>query len=145
MKANERVITMFIQWAQGENVWGMLQYMFKRDFEFPDKQHPVLLILLDCVRWEATRQAERPVPLVITEDWRENDENTHGDGLGVDIRAHTSSARYYLLTAAYEVGFTRVGVYCDDLHLHLDIGNYVGNVLYPNHKTWVRECEKDVE
>ena len=141
MKVNERVIEMLVDWAEEDDVWSLLTYMSPEDFVFPFKQHPVLLILLDCVRWEASKNAGRAVPVVITADWRKNDDKTHGDGPGVDIRARTSSDRYYLLAAAYEVGFTRIGIYCDDMHIHLGIGDLVEtDKKFDPFVCWVRKC-----
>lgn len=138
----ERLLIMILRWHDGESIWKICEYMSKRDFKHPTVIHPLLVIMLDCVRADATKRAGHKVPVVITSDWRSGDDKTHGEVpcLGVDLRAKTSKQRYFLLTAATEVGFTRKGIYCDDLHLHLDIGNLIDNVKYPRNVTWVREC-----
>ena len=67
-------------------------------------------------------------PISITSSWRPSladkrssahEINSIGRWEGVDIACHTSRERYYLLKAAYKVGFMRIGVY--DRHIHLDV------------------------
>lgn len=148
MSGSERLKQMLIQHGN-ENAqlppWRFLKYITPADFKHPTKIHPVLLIYLDCLRWEATRLANRSLPVIVTDDYRADDtDSTHGAKpcLGADIRCKSSSDRYHLLHAAFNLGITRIGIYCDDLHLHFDIGDKIDPALWPTEVAWVRECGK---
>ena len=129
MNVHERLITMLLALNSGTSVWALCKFMTPGDFSRPSKIKPFLVIMLDCTRWEATRAAGHAVKLIVTDDWRENDDLTHGEGLGVDVRSKKARNRHWLLNAATVVGITRIGVYCDDLHLHFDVGGYFDSGL----------------
>jgi len=58
-----------------------------------------------------------------------NFHDPHRDGLAVDIRCSSGSARWNILKALLRVGFTRIGLY--DRHIHVD-----RSVSAPNYVLW---------
>lgn len=138
-----RMLAQILKWDKGRPVWGLVTYMTPKDFDSPAMIHPLLIIMLDNVRWRATQLAGRDVKVTVTSDFRDGDDKTHGErpALGVDIRAKEARDRHFLLKAAYEVGFNRIGIYCDDDHLHLDIGDYIYPLKYDADVSWVRKCD----
>lgn len=124
-------------------IWSVVRYMTPADFTSPTSIHPLLIILADNIRWRATQLAGRDVKVIVTSDHRPDDEgSSHGEklALGLDIRAKSSRDRYYLHKATFELGITRIGVYCDDDHLHVDIADYFFPDKYDAQVEWVREC-----
>lgn len=85
---------------------------------------------LDALRTLATALARRDGyvedygRVVINSGLREGDDGAHGLGLGADIDTPTSRSRYYLLKAAFLLGFRRLGIY--DLHVHVDAAHGEG-------------------
>lgn len=142
MTVQERINAQLVEWDRSLPPWHLLRYVTPKAFENPGMMHGFLLIMLDALRWQATRLAQKEIPIIITSDYRKGDDKTHGEQpcLGVDIRVRNSEERFYLLKAAFDVGFTRIGIYCDDHHLHVDIGDYVKGGKYPANTVWVREC-----
>lgn len=125
--------------------WGLLSYIKPTDFKNPTKMHPVFLFYLESLRWEASRLAGENIPIFITSDFRAGDDKTHGTDpcVGADVRCRTSRERFFLLQAAFNIGIKRIGIYCDDLHLHFDIGDLIyGSAKWPTEVAWVRECGK---
>lgn len=65
------------------------------------------------------------LPIYVTSSFRGGDPGAHGDGDAVDISDNlqskklSSTWRFRVLRAAFQLGFTRVGVY--DKHIHLDL------------------------
>lgn len=59
------------------------------------------------------------VPFVLTSTWRPGDVGAHPKGTGADIRCSGSSARFRIVSALIEAGFTRIGIY--DRHIHVDV------------------------
>lgn len=138
-------------YGNDKSPWSITDYMKPNDFENSALCHPRLLIMLDCLRWEATRMVmmdtgdnDARITVVVTDDLRKGDDKEHGvepHYVAVDIRAKSSTARYYLLKAAFAVGFQRIGIYCDDLHLHLGIGDIVEtDKKFDAFVCWVRKC-----
>jgi len=134
------------------SIWNLVKYIGPAEMKFATKADHLLLIMLDCVRWEATRQIQMltgnpdsAVKVIITSDYRAGDtDSEHGQDpfVGIDLRVKSSRARHFLIRAAHTVGFTRIGIYCDDNHIHLGIGDFKG-LPFDSHVTWVRECPKD--
>ena len=138
-----RKIILYTQRDNDQLPWNLLKFITPDDFKKPAKQHPIWLLYLDSLRWEATRLAGRTVRVIITSDYREGDPKTHGTNpcVAADIRAKTSGDRYFLLWAAFNLGIKRIGLYCDDLHLHFDIGDLIYGGKWPTEVAWVRECD----
>ena len=139
-------------YMEGKSQWGVTDYMTQKDFTNAALCHPMLLLKLDCLRWEATRMimmdtgdTKARVIVVVTSDLRKGDDKEHGvepHYVGVDIRVQSSTARYYLLKAAFAVGFQRIGIYCDDLHIHLGVGDLVEtDKEFDPFVCWVRKCK----
>jgi len=154
----ERKIQMMLEYyANNKSIWSLLAYLSPEDFEHAQRAHPLLLIMLDCARWEATRlrrmrenKPDAEVPFEITSDWRKGDSDSeHGESkyLGVDLscrkRAGMTEAqrRWYTMEGCYRAGFHRVGHYCDDKHLHVGVGDLINPVKFPVDRNWVRECD----
>ena len=142
----ERLRQKIIAFSLEENSqlpWKHLKYITPNDFKNPAKQHPIWLLYLDNLRWEATRLAGRNIKVIITSDFRPGDKKTHGTDpcVGSDVRVKTSGDRYFLLWAAFNLGIKRIGLYCDDLHLHFDIGDLIYGGKWPTEVAWVRECD----
>jgi len=100
------------------------KYFNDREFIKPESISPELR-----ERLERTRQ-RAGVPMVITGSWRKrkgrkrisaHELNKDGFYHGVDVKAHTSRVRMRIVSAALEVGFTRIGVY--NRHIHLDVAH----------------------
>jgi len=100
------------------------KYFLDREFVKPECLSPELR-----KRLERTRQ-KAGVSMVITGSWRKrkgrkristHEPNKKGIYHGVDVRARTSTVRMKIVSAALEVGFTRIGVY--DRHVHLDVAH----------------------
>lgn len=93
--------------------WESIRYFRPSEFSRPEKVAYSLLVKLDNLR--------RLVggPIVITSDVRNSqDWSSHFSGHGVDVACADSRTRFRMLSAAFRVGFSRIGVY--DRHLHLD-------------------------
>lgn len=68
------------------------------------------------------------IPFIITSGFRSLEANqsiagsvedsSHLSGLAVDLRVSESPARFTIVKALIEVGFTRIGIY--DKHVHVD-------------------------
>ena len=138
-------------YVDGKSQWSVTDYMKQNDFNNAALCHPLLLLKLDCLRWEATRMKmmdsgdpKAKVIVVVTSDLRKGDDKEHGvepHYVGVDVRAKKSRTRYYLLKAAFAVGFQRIGIYCDDMHLHFGIGDQVEtDKEFDPFVCWVRKC-----
>ncbi len=138
--------------ANSKSPWSVMDYMKPIDFDNSALCHTQLLVMLDCLRWEATRMVmmdtgddKARITVIVTSDLRKGDDKEHGvepHYVGVDIKAKSSTARYYLLKAAFAVGFQRIGIYCDDLHLHLGIGDMVEtDKTFPSFVCWIRKCK----
>lgn len=143
----ERLNKLLITYAMEETrkpPWAHLKFFTPADFEHPTKIHHVFLLYLDCMRWEATRLAGEAVKIVVTSDYRHGDtDSAHGQDpcVGIDMRVKLARQRHWLLQGAYNVGIRRVGVYCDDHHLHVDIADIIHPQQFPVNVTWVRECQ----
>lgn len=139
--------------VEGKSPWGAADYMTPDDFSNAALCHPQLIIMIDCLRWEATRMKmmdtgnpKAKVVVIVTDDLRPGaDDSEHGQKpfyVGVDIRCKKSGDRYYLLKAGFAVGFQRIGIYCDDLHLHFGIGDMVETKHnFDPFVCWVRKCK----
>ncbi len=139
-------------YVDNKSQWTVVDYLKQNEFSNAALCHPLLLLMLDCLRWEATRMAmmdsgdsKTEIRLIITDDIRPGDDKEHGvvpHYVAVDVRVENSRARYYLLKAAFTVGFQRIGIYCDDLHLHLGIGDLVEtDKQFDSFVCWVRKCK----
>jgi len=96
---------------------------------------PKLIDMLDRARGIAK------VPFVITSGKRTVDENTaaggvgdssHLRGLAVDLACKESRSRYFILSALFQAGFTRLGIYARDGHIHCDCDDSL-----PQQVVWV--------
>jgi hypothetical protein len=125
-------------------IWNVIDYFKPDEFDYGARVHPLLLIMLDNARWEASRLAGDAVRFTVTSDHRPGDDKTHGEDpcLGVDLHAHSSASRFYIVQGLLAAGFTRVGIYCDDHHIHADIGNVIMSEKYPSNVMWVRDCPR---
>jgi len=107
--------------------WKKVRFFRQHEFDSPDKPgsgkiiNEELVVKLDLMRMFY----KNPIHInsgVRTE--KENkrvkgsDDSAHLKGYAVDIPTHDSRSRYKLLTLAYIVGFRRMGVYKN--HLHID-------------------------
>lgn len=99
-----------------------MKYKFFKDHEI-EKLNIQLVMLLDYAREKAG------IPFVITSGFRTEEENdiaggvsnsAHLKGLAVDIRAKTSQERFKIVSALFDVGFPRIGVYKTHIHADLD-------------------------
>ena len=61
-------------------------------------------------------------------------DSSHCFGLAVDIYCPTSRGRFHLLSAAIELGFKRLGVYKN--YVHLDVANYVEGQFKSSDVIW---------
>lgn len=84
---------------------------------------PELLSMLDAVRELSG------IPLVITSAFRtvehellhgRDGSSSHCKGLAVDIRCYSSQWRFKIVTAALSVGFSRIGIASNFIHLDID-------------------------
>jgi hypothetical protein len=130
--------------------WGLLEYFEPDEFVYPAQMAPEFLCYLDCVRWEATRLArmlvdDAEIEMEITSDHRPGDTRSHGSNpcWAVDIRCRDNTTRYFITTAAYEVGFKRIGVRYHDNdrdrdvgHIHLDLADRVNSDRFPSFVMW---------
>lgn len=142
----ERLLTQLLALQEKKPIWSIVSFFTPKDFDDATKMHPFLIVMLDNIRWRATQLAGQDVKMVITSDARPGDDkSTHGETpcLGVDVRARESRDRYFLIKAALELGITRIGVYCDDLHVHFDVGDFIKPDKYPTQVMWVRKCGSD--
>lgn len=84
--------------------------------------HPALVARLD----EAREQAGTPFVLTSTLRTPEDaaalgtPDSAHVSGWAVDIRAHSSRARFLIIRALVSVGFTRLGIYSSHVHVDAD-------------------------
>ena len=76
------------------------------------------------IHWLEVARCLADVPFVITSGKRTKKKNegaknsAHFRGLAVDIRCSTSTKRWKILDALFEVKFRRIGIY--DRHIHVD-------------------------
>tara|TARA_R110002020_G_scaffold129168_5_gene289399 strand:+ start:3747 stop:4115 length:369 start_codon:yes stop_codon:yes gene_type:complete len=121
-----------------------MRYFTLSEFDSPDERgsgemmDPDFLAMLDEARDCAG------VPFVITSGFRTVSHNkklikegynasrnsSHLLGLAADIYCTDSRSRFIILDALQEVGFTRIGVAPNFLHVDLDINK-------PQHRIWV--------
>jgi hypothetical protein len=100
--------------------------------------HPLLWIVLEAMRLGTN------VPVIVTSHHRPNSDTTHGEfpSLAADLRGRPSRNRRLLYLAAESLGVTRIGHYCTDDHLHVDIGNFENIAKWPDEVTWLGKCPK---
>jgi len=121
-----------------------MRYFTYEEFNSPDDRNsgemmdPDFLAMLDEARDCAG------IPFIITSGFRTVSHNkklikegytassnsSHLLGLAADIYCTDSRSRYIILDALQEVGFTRIGVAPNFLHVDLDINK-------PQHRIWV--------
>lgn len=147
---HDRLLYMLEELHNGKSVWSLLKYFTPSEFEYALDMDPVFLIMLDCTRWEATRAISlvadpRQFKMTITSSVRVDADGAHGEKpcAASDIRCHSSVKRHFIVSAAYTVGFKRVGVrYFDDHnnkangHIHLDIMDRYDPDKYPPYVMW---------
>ena len=89
----------------------------------PDRMNPVFVARLDQARGLAG------VPFLITSGWRcerhnaevgGSETSSHMKGLAVDIECRLSGARFQILWALRVVGFNRIGIRKDFIHVDMD-------------------------
>ena len=100
------------------SIWDELDHFSPEEFDYPEEMDEDFLRALDRVRDRAA------VSIYVTSDYRPGDGKAHGQGVAVDITDDLESDgvlsrwRYKVLLAAFQMGFTRIGIY--DKHVHLD-------------------------
>ena len=107
----------------------MSKYFRLSEFDSPDlkgsgsKMQPDTIVMLDACRDLAN------IPFVITSGYRTRAHNkrvggvngsSHCKGRAVDIRCKNSKERYKIIVSALSVGFTRIGVSGNFIHLDND-------------------------
>jgi hypothetical protein len=95
------------------HIWEMLRYFKRSEFSNPDAMQTELLLKLDWARHLAE------TPFIVTSSFRARDNRTHGHGMAADIACKDSAQRLAIIRSALAVGFDRIGIYPD--HIHLDI------------------------
>ena len=109
-----------------------LTYFKPSEFNHYELMNPVLLRLLDLAR------ATLGKPIYITSSFRTAADNiacggskfsTHLTGDAVDIRCNDAEYRFELLKALIDVGFRRIGIYPN--HIHVDVGYFHQDVSSP--------------
>lgn len=102
----------------------MYKTKYFKELKNLDKMDSNLLQMLDNLR---EKYGE---PIIVTSGYRTKEENeraggvegsSHLTGKAVDIRVKDSRERFFLITLALSVGFTRIGVGENFLHLDNDI------------------------
>jgi uncharacterized protein YcbK (DUF882 family) len=103
-----------------------MRYFNLSEFDSPDKigsgdlMDEMFLEMLDETRHQAG------IPFQITSGYRTNQHNalvggsngsSHTKGLAADIRCKGSLERFKIITSALEVGFTRIGVSGNFIHI----------------------------
>ena len=106
-----------------------MRYFNIKEFDSPDKKDsgmlmsPNTLLMLDEARHLAG------VPFKITSGYRTRRHNklvggvngsSHTKGLAVDIRCKSSADRFKIITSALDVGFSRIGISGNFVHLDND-------------------------
>ena len=100
-----------------------MRYFENKEFIHAKTMDPMLRKMLDDMRHAYGK------PIVITGSNRPpstprtsaHQLGSHGFWQAVDIRCDASGPRFELLSAAYLVGFRRIGIY--DKHIHLDVAD----------------------
>lgn len=92
-----------------------------------------LVAKLDIAREQAK------IPFVIISGWRSDKKNleaggvpdsAHLRGLAVDLECSTGNDRWKMITALWDAGFTRIGIYSGHVHADLD-------PTLPQHVIWI--------
>jgi uncharacterized protein YcbK (DUF882 family) len=133
MKGQKHLLNLIYKRYSEEYPLSGLLHHFQREYStYGSQVHPLLWMMLDAMREEAGH------PIFITSHFRRTSTTTHGGtmsgtppAIGVDIRCWHSRPRMALHDAARAVGFSRIGHYCDDGHIHVDIGNLVDPEKWP--------------
>ena len=95
--------------------WHDLRHFRQEEFNEPGKMEETFLRKLDLARIEAG------FPFRINSSWRHPDNDlagNHGRGLAVDVSCRSSTARFQILRGLLAVGFKRIGLYSN--HIHVD-------------------------
>ena len=108
-----------------------MRYFKQSEFDSPDRpgsgsrMKPFFMKMLYAAREEAD------IPFVITSGYRTRSHNkavggvngsSHTKGVAVDIRCRRSKDRSIIIRAALKVGFTRIGISGNFIHLDADYG-----------------------
>jgi uncharacterized protein YcbK (DUF882 family) len=126
----------FLHYAEGKSLKDILRYMKWEHSQYGSKVHPLLWIILESIRYGAG------VPVHVTSHFRSMSDTTHGElpALGVDIRGRPSRSRMALHDAARAIGVSRIGHYCTDDHMHIDIGDLVNSEKWADEVFWLGKC-----
>jgi len=115
--------------AKHSTTYDKLVYFDSREFECPccrqgsDRMNLVFVARLDQARGLAD------VPFVITSGWRcerhnaevgGSETSSHMKGLAVDLECQLSGVRFQILWALRVVGFNRIGIRRDFIHVDMD-------------------------
>lgn len=102
-------------------VFPYLNHFDEDEFDHPDRVLPLILLRLDWARERADR------PIYVTSDFRPyDDDSAHSKGLALDISDNlegediASRWRFYVLDALFHVGFHRIGIAPDHIHIDAD-------------------------
>jgi uncharacterized protein YcbK (DUF882 family) len=110
---------------ESANIWQYLEYFTRDEFGYAQGVEPSTDLVL---RLEQAREIAG-VPFVITSGIRSNEHNaavggspgsSHLTGNAVDIACTTSSDRFAILHALIEVGFERIGIGSNFIHVDND-------------------------
>ncbi len=97
------------------DLWQSLKYFRREEFTDPDEMSLDFLYLLNAARGAAG------VPFRVSSSYRDDDENSaHMGGVAVDIKCTMSRERMRILAGLLRVGFRRIGIYRNHVHVDLD-------------------------
>jgi len=121
-----------------------MRYFTFDEFDSPDQPGSGEMMDLDFLSMLDESRDVAGIPFVITSGFRTVAHNkklikqgysasrnsSHLLGLAADIKCSDSRSRYIILDALNEVGFTRIGIAPNFIHVDLDINK-------PQHRIWV--------
>ena len=110
--------------------WETIKYFKPEEFDSPDRSGSGIMMSHLLIKLLEELRVKLNEPIKINSGYRTKEHNeklkgavensAHTRGLAVDITCPDSSYRYVLVKAAIEIGFLRIGVGRDFLHLDMD-------------------------
>ena len=110
--------------------WSEIKHFTPSEFDSPDKLGSGLDMDMQFIRKLDELRICLGTPIIITSGFRTEDHNTyvggvpfsaHMKGLAADIRVVGNEQRYWLVSKALELGFTRIGIARSFVHLDIDL------------------------
>lgn len=99
------------------DIFSILRYFKRSEFSNPDGMSLELLLKLDWARHYAN------LPFILTSTYRASDARSHGKGLAADIACLQSPHRLTIIKSLLAVGFERIGLYANHIHVDVSVGN----------------------